>query len=491
MIVGATSQEPKGHSIQRQFLYADYTPLGDNRNLVEMLKDFVSLTGKLIRLHIDNEKLVSTLKTAESLRQDVVIAVKQLRTNTVNAMDWFHNKHPDALISNLHTSSAALLNDVGKTISSLLDNTESGFDEQHEKYKENIMSRVGHNNRTAVSMLESWLSADYKNFPALMLSSISAEWNLIIESTDLKGYAFYRNASTKQRGRNTTRNKEKNAMNLNYVFRIDTSESEFWHNVKRISEFGLKDLMLPIGMKAPISQKLKKAFSFGSRKDNDVVMEPEFVKVDDYYLLSCRLDGEKTLFIQLVPDLAKPEDELIEITYDISNFLSLCSQYADSKAPSGTARPAIKYKSRKNGQSLERTDLLQIKEIAQACDDSRIWFLGTTILDKLRILQNANIVSSVGKLQLLKANDSDILMFDAEMKVNFALLFELLSFMASAFTPLIKNLKERTPVGGELILREEVEKGQRKEYTVRLDDLKSQLPATHYCGRSVLEILQL
>jgi len=491
MTVEAISQESKGYSIEHQFLYADYTPLCDNRNLIEMVKDFVALTGKLIRLHIDNEKLASTLKTAESLRHDVMLALSQIRTNTASAMDWFHTNHPDALVTKLHTSSTALLNDASKTISSLLDNTEAGFDEQHKKYKEDIMTRINDNHSAAATLMQSWLSTDYKNFPSLMLSSTFTELDVIIESSDLKAYAVYRDTSINRRGRNTARNKEKNSMSLNYLFRIDTSEIEFWHGVRKLSEFGLKELMLPIGMKAPISQKLKKAFSFGSRKNNDVVKEPEFVKVDDYHLLSIRLDGEKTLFIQLVPDLTKPDSERIEITYDVSNFLSLHSQHTDSNTPPEATLPTINYKSRKNGKWVESTDLLRIEEITQASDKSKIWFLGTAILEKLRILQNVNIVTSMGKLQLLKANDNDIVLFDAPTKVNFPLLFELLSLVASSFTPLIKSLKEKTPVSGELILREEVEKGQRKEYTVRLDDLKSQLPVTHYCGRSVLDILQL
>ena len=59
------------------------------------------------------------------------------------------------------------------------------------------------------------------------------------------------------------------------------------------------------------------------------------------------------------------------------------------------------------------------------------------------------------------------------------------------FTPFVKKLKEKTPIKGELILREEVEKGQRKEFTISLDDLKSQLMDTHYCGKAVSDILQL
>jgi len=489
--VEAASQESKGHSIQRQFLYADYSPLGDNRNLVEMLKEFVSLTGRLIRLNIDNDKLASTLKTAESLGQDVVLTVKQIRTNSANAMGWFHDKHPEALLTNLHTSSVALLNDASKTISSILDNTEEGFHEQHKKYKEEIMSRISHNHSAAVALMESWLSAEHKNFPALMLSSITTGWNLIIESANLKGYAVYRDTDAKHRVRSANRNKEKSAMTLNYKFRIDASEIQFWHGLRKVSEFGIRELMLPIGMRAPISQKLRKAFSLGSKKANDIVKQPEFVRVDDYYLLSSRLDGEKSLSIQLVPDPGKPDKGIIEITYDVTNLPSLCSHYTDSNTPHETIRPTINYKSKKNGRLLESTDLLQIEEIGRASDDSKIWFLGSAILEKLRILQNADIIASIGKLQLLKVNENDIFLDGAEMKVNFPILFELLTLMASSFAPIIKSLKEKTPVSGELILREELEKGQRKEYTVRLDDLRSQLPGSHYCGRSVLDTLQL
>src|SRR6185295_3590368 len=112
----------------------------------------------------------------------------------------------------LHTSSTALLNDASKTISSLLDNTEAGFDEQHKKYKEDIMTRINDNHSAAATLMQSWLSTDYKNFPSLMLSSTFTELDVIIESSDLKAYAVYRDTSINRRGRNTARNEEKNSM---------------------------------------------------------------------------------------------------------------------------------------------------------------------------------------------------------------------------------------------------------------------------------------
>jgi len=493
MTVEGVSQESTGYPTHRHFLYADYSPLDDNRNVIEMLKDFVSLAGRLIQLQTNNEKLASTLHSSDSLRQDVMSAIEQIRTSTAGAMDWFHNEHRDALATELHTASAALLDDARKTISELLGSTEGGFDEQHKKYTGNILSRISDNHIAAASLMQHWLSGGYKNFPISMLSSLSTEITVFIDPTSSpKTYTVYRDTSSNAQGtKDAGQKREKNPLRLNYKLRIDTSEIEFWHSSRKIFEFGIKELMLPIGMKAPISEKFKQAFRFGSSKFNGPVKEPEFVKVDDYYLLSTKLDGEKTLSIKLVPDVAKAETDIIEIIYNVSDLPSSYLQPANSDVlPAGT-RPMINYTSKENSQYVEGTDLLQIKEIVQASDLSKIGFLGTAILEKLRILQDPSFVDSRGRLELLKADDKHILLSDGIMKVEFRLLFELLNSIASSFTPFVKRLKEKTPVKGELILREEVEKGQRKEYTVKLDDLKSQLLATHYSGKTVSDILQL
>jgi len=491
MIAEGISQESKGYPIKSRYLYADYSPLDDNRNIIEMLKDFVSLTGKLIKLQSSNEKLASTLHSSDSIRLDVLYAVRQIRTSTGNSLDWFRNKHRDALATELDTSSAALLGEAGKTITDLLASTESGFEEEFKKYTGSIMSRISDNHIAAATFVQTWLSGDHNNLPISILSSLFTELSVSIDSSgSLRKYIVYRNTFTKK-GTRDVGHRDRNATSLNYKFRIDTSDIEFWDSSRKVSDFGIKELMLPVGMKAPISEKLKHAFRFGSRKDIDPVEEPEFVKVDDYYLLSAKLDEKKTLSIQLVPDVAKPETNLLEISYQIDNLSVSSSQTNDSNTPPVGNRPKLNYRSNENGQSVEASDLLQIKKIAQASDLTKIKFLGTAIMDKLRILENPSLVSSRGKLELLKADDKDILLLEGTTKVEFTLLFDLLNSIASSFTPFVKRLKEKTPIKGELILREEVEKGQRKEFTISLDDLKSQLMDTHYSGKAVSDILQL
>jgi hypothetical protein len=338
--------------------------------------------------------------------------------------------------------------------------------------------------------MQGWLSRDYKNFTTSLLSNLSTEMTVIANTENFKTYTVYRDTSSnKPKSRNTHQGREKNARSLNYKFRIDTSDLEFWQGVRKISDFGPKDLMVPIGMETPISEKLKKALSFGS-KNNDLIKQPKFVKVDDYYLLAGRLEGEKTLSVQLVPDITKADIGLIEVFYDLRYLPGSNLTPEDADDPEA-AHTRINYRSRENGHFVEVPDLLRVKQIADASDHAKISFLGTSVLDKLRILENNSLTDSRGKLELLKVDDNHVLLSEGTAKVEFTLLFELLNSVASTFTPFVKSLKEKTPVRGELILREQVGERQRREFNVRLDDLRSQLSLGHYSGKMISDTLQL
>src|SRR5437867_4498507 len=272
-----------------------------------------------------------------------------------------------------------------------------------------------------------------------------------------------------------------NQVPVNYAFHIDTSEMGFWTCIRKISEFGLKDVELPIGMKAPISERLKNAFKLGNRK-NENVMEPEFVKIDDYCVLSIKLDV-KTLVVQVVPDVTKAEVDLIEITYYLPELETWRPAQFNYDPPDSSHHPKINYKSSNNGRTVEFMDLLNVKEIAQIANVTKIMNLGSSILNKLNMLQDPNMISSRSKLDLLKIGEQDLILLDGGMKVEFSSVFELLSLIATSFAPYVKRLKEKTPVQGELILREVMEDGQRTEFMVKLEYLRSQLLSSNYFGR--------
>jgi hypothetical protein len=468
--------------MQGRFMYADYSPLEDDRNLVEVIKEFVALVSKLGRLDVNNRKLASLAADSDKLRQDIISAIKHINTNTSYTMEKFHDEHADVLSNDLLTKGSALLLDTKRSLSELLATTESGFDEQHTKYREKISSRISENNSTASTLVQSWLSADHRNLPRIILSHLGVTIGASLDKTG-KGYDIMRTASSSAIVDAGANQKDPGALQFTYSFRIDPSEIEFWNFRRNVADLGIKDLMLPTGMRAPVSEKIKQKFRFGSRKDSEVMKEPEFVKADGYFLASATLQDHKTLVIELAAEPLKIENgDLFRITYDVG---SLAQQ-----KPAEAAVPKVDYVTREEGNLVAETDLLHIAEVKAASDVAKIRLLGAAVLSRSRILQEPQLVSARGKLVELRIrNDKVVIPADLE-EGRYDSLFSFLESIAESYAPFVKQMQARTPVKGELTLKEELGGGQRKEYSVRSEELRSQLGETEN-GRAIAYALGL
>ena len=479
---------------QRQFLYADYSAIDDQRNIIKMLDDFVSLAGAIVQIHVDNQKLAVLLETADEIRQEGFLALDDIRSNTQNALDRFHSRYPDALKSDLHTGSTALLNEGCKSIVGTLESTSAGVEEQFKKYTGEIMSRIERNNTSAANLIESWLAEDYDKLPASLLDSLETEIIVSTEPGNSKSYSAHCKRSTKHWADGSHSSIEIGpVLPMSYMYRIDTQGLNFWGSPRKISDFGLRDLLLPIGMKTSISEKLKQAFRISSRKEGaDVYRGPEFVKVDEYYVSSIKLDGKhESLSLELAADLSKPAHNLFEITFDIARLLNDPPYPEDEFAVED--HPTLRYFARKDGTALSETtaDLFQIQEIVQASDLSKIRHCAKAIIEKLDLLQKEKIIAANGHLEFLNANGSDIFTSKDNKKIAYPALLEFLTLVAESLAPYVRILREKTPIDGELVLRQEVDRRNRKEYSVRLDDLRSRLPVVNVWGRRIADILQL
>ncbi|HJS83437.1 MAG TPA: hypothetical protein VJ742_11455, partial [Nitrososphaera sp.] len=78
-------------------MYADYSPLEDDRNLVDIIKDYVALVSRIGRLDVNNRKLSSLANDSDRLRQDIISSIKHIKTNTTYTMEKFHDEHADLL----------------------------------------------------------------------------------------------------------------------------------------------------------------------------------------------------------------------------------------------------------------------------------------------------------------------------------------------------------------------------------------------------------
>jgi hypothetical protein len=457
---------PQGH-----FLYADYTPMEDNRNVIEMLKTYVSMTSGLIKLYTSNASLSSLLRDSDSLHNDIISAVKQIKNHTTSSIENYHHRNSEALATELHTEGMTLLKDTQTSLLTLLNDAETSFSERHQKYKENITNKISENEGKATALVNEWLSRDYLNLPQPVLTNLSSTVVALLDSSrSSEQYDIQREASSALSREGV---EEKNALRFSYAAKIEAKELEFWNYRRKVSELGIRELMLPVGLKASISERFKQTFKFG--QGSEVLKEPDFKKVDDYYIVRAELQGQKTLIVQLAADPARADDSIFTITYLVDGL--------SDRRPA--ERPRIDFRTIDNGQTSETTDMLQIGEIERMSDLPKIRLLGTAIMSKMGIITNQATIASRGRLDSLKTDNADII---TPQKVDFDRLFEFLGLISLTLRPTLDKLREKTPVKDELIVRQEVPGGQRKEYTIRLDDLRSQLADERH-GRPILGAL--
>lgn len=483
------NQEPgKGYQAQGRFMYADYSPLEDDRNLVEVIKDLTTFVSRLAKIDVKNKKLISLLSDSDGLRTDIVAAIKQIKTNTKYAMEKFYDEHSDVLANELVTTGAALLMDTKNSLSELLGNTEMSFDQQHSKYKEGISSGINENNTTATSLVQSWLANEYRNLPRPIVSNLVVTVTAMIDRNNPKTYGISRTTTSSTAAATTVQGSAGDprtdypsaaALQFSYTFGIDGTDLEFWNHRKIVADLGIKDLMLPVGMRASVSEKIKQTFRL--RKDAEISKEPEFVKADNYHVQMASLTGGRTLVVELAGDATKSETDVFRISYDISSLPDSLTQSAGRPHPGSASLPKIDYRSYDGGK--DATDLLQIGEIEQNSDLSKIRLLGAAILSELMTLQSPEIVQSRAKLKELKTHDTTVVIPSAVRDGNYDPLFEFLESVASSFAPFVRKMREKTSMHGELVLREELGGGQRREFTVRIDELKALLKDTKYGNR--------
>jgi hypothetical protein len=490
--MNSTDSLAKTPEIQGHFLYPDYTPLEDNRNVVEMLNTFVSLTSRLIKLRVANENLSSMLDDSDSLRNDILSAIKQIQTSASSTIEHFESQHSETLASELHAECSTMLDDTKDALLALLSDTETGFAERHQKYKDKIIAKIKENEREAITLVHNWLSNEYANLPRSILANLSSDILIALDpGKSVEGYSIRRVVSAGlSKSEEKKHEMERDMVRFSYAMAIESNELEFWNRRRKAAELGIKEAMLPIGMKAPISEKLKQTFKFGLG-DSEPAKEADFRKADDYYVISAELQGEKTLTLQLASDIARPSSSLFKITYNVSSLSAMQGQLRGSGASfSAHDRPRLDYyKIDENGQASENTDLLQIAEIEKSTDVSRLILLGAAMLSKINILGDPMTLLSRGELESLEAGETKVVIkANRSQRIDFVNLFEFLRLVASMFYSILKKLKEKTPVKGEVIIRQELTGGHRKEFTLGLDDMRSHLADERY-GKPILDAL--
>jgi hypothetical protein len=494
-----------------RYLFGDYTEFDENKNFINMLKDFVSISSNIIQIHKNVEKLRSVLHNAELLENEMIAKIKQFKNYTDTSMDAFHKNYHEDIINALFPTPTGtdLFFQIKNALIHQLTDGEKEYARHSEEYKKYIHSKIEDFYKNAASLLQDWLSKDNFNLPFALTSNLLNVIEVSIDQNDDNSYRISRTSSITIQKKKAVKFADTaiddRASYLFYSFIIDVSSIEFWSHKRKVSDLGIEDMLIPVGFKTPISEKLKRSFRFVSRGEDDqtpVEKDPEFVSADDYYLSYLKLEGGKTLFLILADDASKLDDKVMKINYDMADWyqndfndkvddVSAKAEFYKRLISEGKV-PKIDYIQDKE---IRRLNLFQ-KEFLQFTDISKIFLLGKVLTDKMNSILNPKTIASHIKLESIKVDDKDAIKVNRDSAKSPSLLYNeelVISFLesvATGFAPLILKLKTKSPVEGELILRYETGDRQREEYVVRTEEINSQLSSTNE-GKRISSMLGL
>jgi hypothetical protein len=139
-------QEPQSNGAyipsQGRLMYADYSPLEDDRNLIQIIKEFVGIAAKLKRLDAENKKLQSLFSDTDSLRDDILAAIKEIKESTTSTMEKFYDSHSNVFKSDTFKPVTSVLTETRDSLSGVIEGAQQSFLGQHAKYRDNIGTNI-------------------------------------------------------------------------------------------------------------------------------------------------------------------------------------------------------------------------------------------------------------------------------------------------------------------------------------------------------------
>src|SRR5215207_4026436 len=510
--------EGKGNNFRKggRYLYADYTPLEQNIDFLSHLKDFTSLSDIIFQAHNDFEHLRAVLANAESLESEIVSNIDQLSSTLGDIFGNFGIRYNEPLRERYSIPTEAdPFVIASSTLRSNITHSREVFLKQSDSYRRYIYSRIEGSLSSALEPLNELLSKGYETLPYVMISNLQKGLQIPIENTfgDNKQYNIVLKNTCPQNGSDLSEN---SATSISYSLSIRSTEIEFWNQRRKVSDFGLKDIMIPVGLRTPITKKLKKSLDFlpGIDKEAKSQRAPKFVNVEDYYLYSANTDGKENLLVVLVDNPSKPDDNLIHIKYRISELSRNDSNNADAAATNAagtSARPRTHYLEYNKLPRIDFTsseqgkvqDILGIKDIAEATDIPEIMLLGRAILDKIELIihHEPSQLALYSKLSSIRVEDKDALVIDASkssisvgnsniVAYDPSLVTIFLEITARYYSPIIRKLREKSPMKNELILRFENTDGSREEHSLGIEELNFLLKRTDG-GKKIARALEI
>lgn len=502
-----TKEENKG-----RYLYGDYTPFEDKRNIIYLLKDFVSTSSNIIEIHKKVGALRFVLENIDVFQDEIIRKIGSLQTSVESSLEVFHTKYHEKIVNSSEVKNeaeSAFFRMRGPLMNSIGD-IEKQFTKYTNEYREEIQTRIIDSYNNAITLLELWLSKDEYNLPGTLLERRNKVLTVKIDkdpysysitsANEIIGVSSVDSPSSADT--NAEGLQDLPASTFSYYFTIDPKFSDFWKHRRRVSDLGVDNLLIPIGFKKSISEKLRRSLHLGSTladPQDSSERDVEFVHASSLYITYIKMQSGKTLVVKLSGDPSKSDEKSVELEYNLPDLIpeekpssgsssTTVMEYYKGLVSEGRL-PQINYLDKDERRKID----LSLKEFQEGTDNIKLLIMGKMLADRISHILNTSAVSSYVKLDSIRVGDKEAIISSNE--ANRTLLYyedivmSLLELVAVGFSPLIQRISSKSPVKGELILRYETDEKERKEYVLRTEELSA--PLSDEEGRRVLARLKL
>lgn len=507
LVENYTKEENKG-----RYLYGDYSPFEDKKNIIYLLKDFISTSTNIIEIHKNVWNLRFVLENVDVFQDEIIRKIGNLQSSVESSLEAFHTKYHEKIVnssdvnkeveSSFFRMRAPLINSIG--------DIEKQFTKYANEYREEIQERIIDSYNNAITLLELWLSKDEYNLPGTLLERRN---KVLTAKIDRDPYSYSITsaneiigitniASPSSAGTYTNSLESLPASTFSYHFTVDPKFSDFWKHRRRISDLGVHDLLIPIGFKKSISEKLRRSLRLGSSQtdaQDSSEREVEFVHASSLYITYIKIQTGKTLVVRLSGDPSKSDEKSVELEYNLSELIpeggtidgdssTDMMEYYKRLVSEGTL-PEINYLDKDERRKID----LNLKEFQEGTDTLKLVIMGKMLADRMNDILNTSTISSYMKLDSIRVGDKEAIVSSNDPNKTLLyyedIVMNLLELVAVGFSPLIQRISDKSPIKGELILRYETDEKERKEYVLRTDELSA--PLANEEGRRVLSRLKL
>jgi hypothetical protein len=376
------------------YLYADYSPFEHNLNFVNLLKSYVNTSTELLELE---EKIKELDRSIKEKRKTYETITKEL--------DSFISKIDNAATLSLGTST--IKDYIKKYVKQTLKLATNVVEEGKQNLSKSINKQVLELERqyyeiksTTIRILNNFILQNpiaIKNEKAAIKLLSSGIYEVLL-NTECEA-------------------------DISYQFIVSTSESSFWKEKRRVSDFGIMDVKIPIKLKKPWLAK---------------EYEPEFLKIDEFYLKNVTYDGN-------IIEMSFSR----EIEEDTEKIIFTCSK----ELP-----PRCFYIS----EGLEEHDIFSEKALADHFNSDFLTILDRAIRDRVK-----ELFSAAKTVRTIKSGSHNV--------IEENIFFVFLQIVAKYFSSTVKKVQEKSPRDGELIIRFEEDQGKRTEYFYKIDEAITKL----------------